>query len=78
MPEPKHYTASEAARLTVLVARAAVAVGTGRGVKAADAAITRLQANAIAREQAEERANEAARAKRIQDKANKRAARTWF
>lgn len=77
MPEPKRYTTGEAARLAVLVARAAVAVGTGRGVKAADAAIDRLQANAVAREQAEERAAAAARQKKIDAKADRRAARRF-
>lgn len=78
MPEPKHYTTGEAARLAVLVARAAVAVSTGRGVKAADDAIERLQAAAVAREQAEELAATAARQKKITDKATARAARGWF
>lgn len=77
-PEPKRYTAGEAARLSVLVARAAVAVSTGRGVKAVDDAIERLKASAVAREQAEERAAAAVRQKKIQDKANARAARGWF
>jgi hypothetical protein len=78
MPEPKQYTAGEVARLTVLTTRLAVAIGTGRGVKAADAAIERLQADAIAREQAEERAAAAARQEKAQAKADKRAARKWF
>lgn len=77
-PEPKRYTASEAARLSVLVARAAVAVSTGRGVKSADDAIERLKANAVAREQADERAAAATRQKKIDAKATARAARGWF
>lgn len=77
-PEPKRYTAAETARLSVLVTRAAVAVGTGRGVKSADDAIERLKADAVAREQAEEQAAAAARQKKIQDKATARAARRWF
>lgn len=78
MPEPKQYTAGEVARLTILTARLAAAISTGRGVKSADAAIERLQANAIEREQAEERAAAAVRQKKIQAKADKRAARGWF
>lgn len=77
-PEPKRYTATEAARLSVLVARAAVAVGTGRGVKSADDAIERLKANAVAREQAEDRAAEAARQKKIEARATARANRRLF
>jgi hypothetical protein len=64
--------------MSVLVARAVVAVSTGRGVKSADDAIERLKASAVAREQAEARAAAEARQKKIQDRANARAARGWF
>lgn len=77
-PEPTNYTAGEAAKLAALVARAAFCVQRGRSTASVDAAMERVKADAVAREQAADRAVAAARQKKINAKADKRAARTWF
>lgn len=78
MAEPQHYTAAEKARLAGLVARAGVQIKRGKSTASVDRAIERLQQAAVEREQAEQQAAVERERARIEEKARKRAARTWF
>lgn len=78
MAEPRQYTAGEAARLAVQVARAAARTGRGKSLGPVDRAITRIQDEACAREAAEDRARADAEAKRAAEKAARRAGRRFW
>lgn len=77
MAEPR-YTAGEKARLAALVARGAVCISRGRSTGSVDRAMDRIERDAQARGDAEERAREAARRQKIEAQAAKRAARKFW
>ncbi|MFF9908779.1 hypothetical protein ACF1HU_35865 [Streptomyces olivaceus] len=68
-------TAGEMARYTAAMGRGGVQVARGKSPAKATAACDRIIEGAIERVQAEDRAEEAARRKRVQDKANKKVQR---
>ena len=72
---PKHYNASESARLTALTARGALQAGRGKSTAKVDAALDRLAAEAVEREAREAAAAKAARDKAAQDRADAKAKR---
>lgn len=74
MAEPR-YTAAEKARIALLTARGAARIMRGRSVAAIDRKLDQIERDAQARGEAEERAREAARIKRIQEQGAKRAER---
>lgn len=75
-PEPRQYTAGEIATLAMLTAR--LAARGCRNQAAIGRRIEQVKASAVAREAAEEKARAAAETKRIEARAARRAARTWF
>ncbi|MFE0778798.1 hypothetical protein [Streptomyces sp. NPDC058861] len=75
MPEPRQYTAGETARMAAQVARAVVLQARGKSLGPVDRGMTRIQAEACAREAIEDAAREDAEVQRIADRAARAAAR---
>jgi hypothetical protein len=76
--EPKVYTAREIARMTALVAKSALYMSRGWSTTKIDQQIEQLKADAVARETAEQAARDKARQDKIEARAAKRAASTWW
>ncbi|MFG3230026.1 hypothetical protein ACGF07_35300 [Kitasatospora sp. NPDC048194] len=79
--EPEHYTTGEILASAFLIGRAVVRTVRGKDIGKVDAAIDRLQAKAVAREEADKAAREAAEAERLAAEAKAKAAKranSWF
>lgn len=74
--EPEQYTAGEVARLAYLAGRVALKVGRGKSTTRLDAAIERVQADAMAREAVERKRREDAANAKATARAERRA-RGW-
>lgn len=72
---PNHYSAGEAAKRAVLIARGAAAIAAGRSTASVDAALARLADRACEREAAEAAAVEKVRLAAVQQRAEAKAAR---
>ncbi|MDH6145979.1 regulator of protease activity HflC (stomatin/prohibitin superfamily) [Kitasatospora sp. GP30] len=73
--EPEHYTTGEVLASALLIGRACVRYARGKDLGKIDTAMGRLQAKAVAREEADKAAREAVEAERAAAKAKAKAER---